>query len=77
MELPGQQTAHAIETLAEEELPDDIIEMLCHVALEDPSPESDDSSWGIRSHRPSTQGGVLPQRPFLGCYSPTGAAGAH
>ena len=44
--LPGQQAAHAIETLAEEKLPDDITEMLCHIALEDPSPESDDSSWG-------------------------------
>ena len=44
--LPGQETARAIEVLAEEELPDDVIEILCHVALEDPSPESDDSSWG-------------------------------
>ena len=46
VELPGQQIAHALETLAEEELPEDIVEMLCHIALEDPSPESDDSSWG-------------------------------
>lgn len=44
--LPGKEAAYAIETLAEEELPADVFEMLQRVALEDPSPQSDDSSWG-------------------------------
>ena len=46
VELPGQEVAHAIETLAEEEIPADVIEMLRRVAFDDPSPETDDSSWG-------------------------------
>ena len=41
--VPGREIAHAIRALAEEAIPDDIIEMLCHVALDDPSPESDDN----------------------------------
>ncbi len=46
LELPGQDIASAIETLADEEIPDEVIEMLCRVALEDRSPESDDGSGG-------------------------------
>ena len=41
----GWEIAQAIGALAEEDPPDHVIEMLCRVALEDPSPESDDSSW--------------------------------
>ena len=45
VDVPGQEIAHAIRTMAEEDLPDDIVDMLCRVAREDPSPESDDKDW--------------------------------
>ena len=37
----GKDVAHAIATLSDEALPDDIVEMLCHIALEDPDPAED------------------------------------
>ena len=45
VEVPGREIAHAISELAREDLPEDIVEMLRRVALEDTSPETDDSSW--------------------------------
>ncbi|MDE2932735.1 MAG: hypothetical protein OXS47_02555 [Chloroflexota bacterium] len=51
IEVRGWEVAQAVRALAAEDLPDDIIEMLCHVALEAPDPAADtwqepDSSWG-------------------------------
>ena len=37
----GKEVAHAIATLSDEPVPDDIVHMLCLVALEDPDPEED------------------------------------
>ena len=45
VQVHGQAVAWAIRALAEETLPDDIVEMLCRVALDDRDPESDD--WHI------------------------------
>ena len=45
VQVHGQEVAWAIRVLAEETLPDDIVEMLCRVALDDRDPESDD--WQI------------------------------
>ena len=39
--VSGGDIARAIEELADEDLPDDIIEMLCRIALNDPDPASD------------------------------------
>ena len=38
----GGEIARAIGALAEEALPDDVVQMLCRVAAEDPDPEADD-----------------------------------
>ena len=38
----GGEIARAIGALAEEALPDDVVQMLCRVATEDPDPEADD-----------------------------------
>ena len=40
-QVPGREIASAIGALAEETLPDDIVQMLIRVALADPDPESD------------------------------------
>ena len=40
-QVPGREIARAIGALAEETLPDDIVQMLVRVALDDPDPESD------------------------------------
>ena len=40
-QVPGREIASAIGALAEETLPDDIVQMLVRVALDDPDPESD------------------------------------
>ena len=45
VQVHGQEVAWAIRVLAEETLPNDIVEMLCRVALDDRDPESDD--WQI------------------------------
>ena len=42
----GGEIARAVRALAEEALPDDIVQMLCRVALEDSDPESDDWQGG-------------------------------
>ena len=51
VQLHGQDVAWAIKALAEETLPDDIMQMLCRVALDDLDPESDD--WNIGSDEES------------------------
>ena len=38
----GKVIARAIETLSEEDIPNDIIQMLCNISLNDPDPEEDD-----------------------------------
>ncbi len=48
--VQGREIAHAIATLSDEAVPDDIVQMLCRVALEDPDPVADnrqdtDDSW--------------------------------
>ncbi len=53
IEVRGWEVAQAVGALATEDLPHDIIEMLCHVALEAPDPAADtwqdpDSSWGAQ-----------------------------
>ena len=45
IQASGRVVAYAIRALAEETLPDDIVQMLCQVALQDHDPESD--SWHI------------------------------
>ena len=47
----GQEIAWATRALAEETLPDDIVQMLCQVALEDPDPQSD--HWPVRGDQES------------------------
>ena len=39
--VPGREVALAIETVSDEALPDDIEQMLCSIALDDPDPEED------------------------------------
>ena len=51
VQVHGQEVAWAIKALAEEALPDDIVQMLCRVALEDRDPESDD--WPVRGDEES------------------------
>ena len=41
VQVHGKEVAWAIRSLAEEALPDDIVQMLCRVALDDRDPESD------------------------------------
>ncbi len=40
--IHGKDIAHAIATLSDEPVPDDIVQMLCRIALEDPNPHADD-----------------------------------
>ena len=40
--VPGRDVALAIGTLADEGVPDDVVQMLCRLALEDPDPKEDD-----------------------------------
>ena len=51
VQVHGQEVAWAIRALAVETLPDDIVQMLCRVALDDRDPESDD--WNIGSDEES------------------------
>ena len=51
----GRVVAHAIGALAEEILPDDIVQMLCQIALEDHDPESDSWHIGNDEESPITQ----------------------
>ena len=37
----GAAVARAVGSLSDETLPDDLVQMLCHVALDDPDPEVD------------------------------------
>ena len=53
--VSGRVVAYAIRALAEETLPDDIVQMLCQVALEDPDPESDIWHIGNDEDSPITQ----------------------
>ena len=53
--VSGRVVAHAIRALAEETLPDDIVQMLCQVALEDHDPESDSWNIGSDEEAPITQ----------------------
>ena len=55
VQVHGEEIAWAIRALAEEALPDDIVQMLCHVALEDPDPESDDWHVGRDEESPINQ----------------------
>ena len=48
--VQGREIAHAIATLSDEAVPNDIVQMLCRVALQDPDPVADnrqdtDDSW--------------------------------
>ena len=51
----GGEIARAVKALAEEALPDDIVQMLCRVALEDSDPESDDWQGGRVEESPINQ----------------------
>ena len=51
IQVHGREVACAVGALAEETLPDDIVQMLCLVALEDCDPESD--SWDIEKNEES------------------------
>ena len=42
VQVHGVEVGWAIGALSEEALPDDIVQMLCQIALDDPDPESDD-----------------------------------
>ena len=55
VQVHGQGVAWAIRALAEETLPDDIVEMLCRVALDDRDPESDEWSIGGDEESPINQ----------------------
>ena len=55
IQVSGRVVAYAIRALAEETLPDDIIQMLCQVALEDHDPESDIWHIGNDEESPITQ----------------------
>ncbi len=56
----GAEAARAIEALADEDIPNDIVDLLCHVALHDPDPASDTwqephSTWGAPGAEAITQ----------------------
>ena len=51
----GAAVARAVGTLANETLPDDIVQMLCRIALEDPDPDTD--NW----HGPDVETGPINQ----------------
>ena len=55
VQVHGQEVAWAIRALAEETLPDDIVQMLCRVALDDRDPESDDWHIGRDEESPISQ----------------------
>ena len=55
VEVKGSEVARAIRALAEEDIPDDIVQMLCRVALDDRDPESDDWQMGRDEESPITQ----------------------
>ena len=55
IQVHGREVAWAIRALAEETLPDDIVQMLCQVALEDRDPESDSWHMGNDEESPITQ----------------------
>ena len=55
IQVHGREVAWAIRALAEETLPDDIVQMLCQVALEDRDPESDSWHMGTDEESPITQ----------------------
>ena len=55
VQVYGREIAWAIGTLAEETLPNDIVQMLCQVALEDHDPESDSWHIGNDEESPITQ----------------------
>ena len=55
VQVHGQEVAWAIRALAEETIPDDIVEMLCRVAVDDRDPESDDWHIGRDEESPINQ----------------------
>ena len=55
VQVHGREVAWAIRALADETLPDDIVQMLCQVALEDRDPESDSWHMGNDEESPITQ----------------------
>ena len=55
IQVHGREVAWAIRALADETLPDDIVQMLCQVALEDRDPESDSWHMGNDEESPITQ----------------------
>ena len=55
VQVHGQEVAWAIRALAEETLPDDIVQMLCRVALDDRDPEIRRLAYGSDEESPINQ----------------------